>query len=147
MRIGLFGNANDLQCRAVADEAQKLGADNVFIDAQAFSSGYPLSFDGTSTSYRNVCLDDIRGYYLRSIPAAYAPAIEKDDTLLLHHDWFNQYMQSRERATYFLSWLLKLQHDGVTLVNGPHAGTVLQYKPHQLHVLERLGAQIPRTLI
>ncbi len=147
MRIGIFGTANDPQCHAVAREAKALGADNVFIDSSAFEKGLPLRFEGTSAYYRDVCLDDLRGYYLRAIPSAYAPAVKKDDELLLYKDWFEHYMRTRERATYFLSWLLKLEHDGKVLVNPPHAGTVLQYKPYQLHVLERLGATVPRTLI
>ncbi len=147
MRIGIFGSDADPQCHAIAREAKTLGADNVLIDSQAFEKGYPLRFEGTSAYYRDQCLDDVTGYYLRFIPAPYAPAVEKDGEVVLHREWFERYMHSRERATYHLGWLLKLQHDGIPLVNPPHAGTVLQYKPYQLHVLERLGASIPRTLI
>jgi glutathione synthase/RimK-type ligase-like ATP-grasp enzyme len=147
VRIGIFGTAKDPQCHAIAREAKALGADNVFIDSSAFEKGLPLRFEGGSTYYRNVCLDDLCGYYLRAIPSAYAPAVQKDEELVLYKDWFEHYMRTRERATYYLAWLLKLQHDGKVLVNPPHAGTVLQYKPYQLHVLERLGAQVPRTLI
>jgi glutathione synthase/RimK-type ligase-like ATP-grasp enzyme len=43
--------------------------------------------------------------------------------------------------------VLKLAHQGVTLVNGPHAASVMQYKPFQLHALRSLGARVPRTLI
>ena len=32
--------------------------------------------------------------------------------------------QSRERAAFYLSWLLSLQHQGIPLVNPPHAGSV-----------------------
>ncbi len=147
MRIGIFGDDSDPQCHAVAMAASKLGADNVLLRADAFEQGLPISFVDGSTWYRGACIDDLRGFYLRFIPAPYAPYLEKDDALVLYPDWFQRYMHSRERATFFVSWLLQLQHRGATLVNPPHAASVLQYKPFQLHVLRSLGAQIPRTLI
>lgn len=147
MRVGIFGEDQDPQCQAMAKALGDLGVDNVLIRSDAFEAGLPLSFVDGSTYYRGVCLDDLRGFYLRFIPAPYAPYLEKDDALVLYEDWFTRYMQSRERASFFVSWLLRLQHQGALLVNPPHAASVLQYKPFQLDVLRKLGAQIPRTLI
>jgi hypothetical protein len=64
---------------------------------------------------------------------------------VLYEDWFMRYMQERERASFFVSWLLKLQDRGVRLVNPPHAASVLQYKPFQLHALRAVGARVPIT--
>jgi glutathione synthase/RimK-type ligase-like ATP-grasp enzyme len=147
MRIGIFGDDSDPQCHAIARAASELGADNVLLRADAFENGVPISFVDGSAWYRGNCVDDLRGFYLRYIPAPYAPYLEKDDTLVLYADWFQRYMHSRERASFFVSWLLQLQHRGATLVNPPHAASVLQYKPFQLHVLRSLGAQVPRTLV
>lgn len=147
VRIGIFGNHGDLQCQAVAREARALGVDNVLIDSGALEKGHPISFDDDRVLYRGAPLEDLGGYYLRTVPAPYAPYMEKDDALLLYEDWFHRYMQSRERASFFLAWLLKLQDEGAVIVNPPHAASVLQYKPFQLHALRRVGAQVPRTLI
>ncbi len=147
MRIGIFGDDSDPQCHAVAHAASELGADNVLLRADAFEKGLPISFVDGSTWYRGECVDDLRGFYMRFIPAPYAPYLEQDGELVLYADWFQRYMHSRERASFFVSWLLLLQHRGATLVNPPHAASVLQYKPFQLHVLRSLGAQVPRTLI
>ena len=92
-------------------------------------------------------MDDVKGFYVRSVPMPSRPAMKKDDTLVLYEDWFTAFTQTRERAAYFLAWLLQLSHRGATLVNGPHAASVLQHKPFQLHALRASGAQVPRTLI
>jgi glutathione synthase/RimK-type ligase-like ATP-grasp enzyme len=147
LRIGIFGAAEDVQCKAVAREASALGADTLFIEPDALDRGLPLSMLDGRTFYRGEPVDDVRGFYLRSIPAPYVPALERDDELVLYEDWFTTFMHTRERASYFVAWLLQLAHRGVTLVNAPHAASVLQYKPFQLHALRSLGARVPRTLI
>jgi glutathione synthase/RimK-type ligase-like ATP-grasp enzyme len=147
LRIGIFGGAADVQCKAVAREAAALGADTLFIEPDALDRGLPLSMLDGRTFYRGEPVDDVRGFYLRSIPAPYAPSVERDGELVLYEDWFTTFMHTRERASYVVAWLLQLAHRGVTLVNGPHAASVMQYKPFQLHALRSLGAQVPRTLI
>jgi glutathione synthase/RimK-type ligase-like ATP-grasp enzyme len=147
LRIGIFGGAADVQCKAVAREAAALGADTLFIEPDALDRGVPLSMLDGRTFYRGEPVDDVRGFYLRSIPAPYVPSLERDDELVLYEDWFTTFMHTRERASYFVSWLLQLAHRGVTLVNAPHAASVMQYKPFQLHALRSLGARVPRTLI
>lgn len=147
MRIGIFGDGADAQCAAVAREAAALGVDTLYVDSRALDEGRPLSMREGRTFYLGECVDDVRGFYLRGIPAPYVPALKKDDTLVLYEDWFTTFTQTRERAAYFVSWLLQLAHRGATLVNGPHAASVLQYKPYQLHALRSLGAKVPRTLI
>lgn len=147
MRVGIFGANSDPQCQQVAKELSALGADNVLIDSEALEKGLPLSFLDDSVSYRGVNLDDVAAYYVRFIPAPYAPHMEKDESLVLYEDWFTQYMQSRERASMFVAWLIQLQAQGKRLVNPPHAASVLQYKPFQLHALRKVGAKVPRTLI
>lgn len=147
LRIGIFGGAEDVQCKAVAREAAALGADTLFIEPDALDRGLPLSMLDGRTFYRGEPVDDVQGFYLRSVPAPYVAALERDDELVLYEDWFTTFMHTRERASYFVAWLLQLAHRGATLVNGPHAASVMQYKPFQLHALRSLGARVPRTLI
>lgn len=147
MRVGIFGTDDDLQVHAVAKELRALGAEDVLIRADALDEGLPLSELDGRTIYRGNDVEDLAGFYLRSVPAAYAPFMEQDDELVLYEDWFTRYMQERERSTFFIAWLLKLQDRGVRLINAPHAASVLQYKPFQLHALRSVGARVPRTLI
>ncbi len=147
MRIGIFGTDSDPQCHAVAKELRALGAEDVLIRADALDQGLPVSFLDGRTYYRGVDVSDLRAFYLRQVPAPYAPAMERDGQMVLYEDWFTAYMHSRERASFYVAWLLQLQRDGITVVNAPHAASVLQYKPYQLHVLRKMGARIPRTLI
>ncbi|MDC0711471.1 ATP-grasp domain-containing protein [Stigmatella sp. ncwal1] len=147
MRIGIFGEAEDPQCLAVAREAAALGAEALLFDSGALAAGRPLSLLDGRMFYLGEPVDDVKGFYLRSVPSPYVPAMERDDTLVLYEDWFTTFAQTRERAAYVLSWLLQLEHQGATLVNGPHAASMLQYKPFQLHVLRSLGTRVPRTLI
>lgn len=147
MRIGIFGDGNDPQCAAVAHEAAVLGAEAVIIDSEALEHGWPLSMKDDETYYLGQRVDDLRGFYLRFVPAPFVPALEQDGELVLYEDWHHHFMQTRERASYFVAWLLKLAHQGATLVNGPHAASVMQYKHFQLHALRSLGARVPRTLI
>lgn len=147
MRIGIFGEGSDPQCAAVAQEASALGADTLYIDSRAMDEGKPLSMLDGKTFYQGESVDDVKGFYVRSVPAPSVPAMKKDDSLVLYEDWFTAFTQTRERSAYFLAWLLQLSHRGATLVNGPHAASVMQHKPYQLHALRSLGAKVPRTLI
>ena len=147
MRVGIFGTDDDPQVDAVAKELRALGADDVLIRSDALEEGLPLSELDGKFLYRGHDLSDLEGYYLRSVPMPYAPAIERDDEVVLYEHWFISYMQQRERASYFVAWLLALQDRGVRLINPPQAASVLQYKPFQLHALRKAGAAVPRTLI
>lgn len=147
MRIGIFGEGSDPQCEAVAREAAALGADTLYIDSRALDEGKPVSMLDGKTFYLGESVEDVKGFYVRSVPAPYVPAMKKDGSLVLYEDWFTTFTQTRERAGYFLAWLLQLSHRGATLVNGPHAASVMQHKPYQLHALRSLGAKVPRTLI
>ncbi|MCU0700100.1 MAG: ATP-grasp domain-containing protein [Myxococcaceae bacterium] len=147
LRVGLFGTDDDLQLHAVAKEVRALGAEDLLLRADALEAGLPVSELDGRMLYRGVDVTDVEGFYLRGIPAAYAPFMEKDDELVLYEDWFERYMQERERASFYVAWLLELQRRGARLVNGPTAASVLQYKPFQLNVLRSVGARVPRTLI
>lgn len=147
MRVGIFGSDEDPQVHAVARELRALGAEDVLIRDDALDAGLPLSSLDGRIDYRGLDADVLEGFYLRTIPAPYAPYLERDDDLVLYEDWHTRYMQTRERASFYVAWLLTLQARGVRLVNGPHAASVLQYKPFQLDALRRLGARVPRTLI
>jgi glutathione synthase/RimK-type ligase-like ATP-grasp enzyme len=147
LRIGLFGTDEDLQLHAVAKAVRGLGAEDILLRADALEAGLPVSELDGRMLYRGVDVTDVAGFYLRGIPAAYAPFMEKDDELVLYEDWFERYMQERERASFYVAWLLELQRRGARLVNGPTAASVLQYKPFQLNVLRNVGARVPRTLI
>ncbi|MDX2011029.1 MAG: ATP-grasp domain-containing protein [Myxococcaceae bacterium] len=147
LRVGLFGTDDDLQLHAVAKEVRALGAEDLLLRADALEAGLPVSELDGRMIYRGVDVTDVEGFYLRGIPAAYAPFMERDDELVLYEDWFERYMQERERASFYVAWLLELQRRGARLVNGPTAASVLQYKPFQLNVLRSVGARVPRTLI
>lgn len=148
MRVGIFGSDDDLQVHAVARELRALGAEDVLVRNDAADAGLPLSIVDGTVVYRGVDTDDFVGFYLRNVPAAYAPSVEDEDgELVLPFDWYAEYLRSREASAFYVSWLLSLQARGVRVVNAPHAASVLQYKPFQLDALRRLGARVPRTLI
>lgn len=147
MRAGIFGPEDDLQVREVARQLGALGAEVVQISSDALDQGLPLTELDGRTLYQGDDLEDLQGFYLRSVPAAQAPAVKEDGELRLHADWYVRYMQQRERSAFFLAWLLKLQQQRVRLINPPHAASVMQFKAFQLHVLRSLGARVPRTLI
>ncbi len=147
MRIGIFGSGDDLQCQALSERLRERGATPVLIEHGALHQGVGCAFEGTGSFYGDERIDDIGAFFLRYIPAAYAPYVEKDDELVLYDDWFNAYMHERERASFYVSWLLNLLESGARIVNPPQAASVLQYKPFQLHAMQRLGIPVPRTLI
>lgn len=147
MRVGIFGTDDDPQVQAVARAVRSLGAEDVLLRADALDAGLPISEEDGRMVYRGVDVTDLDGVYLRSVPAPYAPYLERDDTLVLYDDWFTHYMHSRERASFYVAWLLGLADRGVRLINPPHAASVLQYKPFQLHALRAVGATVPKTLL
>jgi glutathione synthase/RimK-type ligase-like ATP-grasp enzyme len=147
MKIGIFGSAEDLHSQALIAAVKAAGSEPMLIDYAALEYGWPISADGDRLLYRGQRADDLAGAILRFIPAPAAPALERAGRLELYEDWYAAFMQSRERAALYMSWLLQLEDRGVPVVNPPHAGSVHQYKPFQLDVLRRAGAQVPRTLI
>lgn len=147
MRVGIFGSPDDLQCQTISRALAERGADAVLIRDDALDHGQPLSIVDGRYVYEGRDLTDLTSFYLRSIPAPYAPRMERDGEIVLWDDWFERYMHQRERASFYVAWLLALQQRGCRLVNPPQAASVLQYKPFQLHVLRSLGAQVPLTLI
>ncbi|MFN7134962.1 MAG: hypothetical protein ACK4N5_22995, partial [Myxococcales bacterium] len=84
MRIGIFGSATDLQCEAMARSLTEQGCEPVLIEHSALHAGVGCAFDGTRSYYGQTRVDDIPAFYLRFIPAAYAPYLEKDDELVLY---------------------------------------------------------------
>ncbi len=148
-KVGIFGNDDELQVQTVGDALRELGAEVLVISPDALAQRRALSERDGRFFYEGVDTSELTGFYLRGIPAPYAPALENDETgeLELYEDWFIHYMHERERASFYVAWLLSLQARGVRLVNGPQAASVLQYKPFQLHALRESGAQVPKTLI
>lgn len=147
MRVGIFGTDDDLQVQSVARELRALGAEDILLRADALDHELPISERDGRMVYRGVDVTDLDGCYLRFIPAPYAPEVERDGQWVLADHWFTAYMQQRERASFYVAWLLALQDRGCRLVNPPHAASVLQYKPFQLHALRRAGAAVPKTLL
>lgn len=147
MRVGIFGTDDDPQVEAVRRELHALGAEVVLIHSDALEDEQPISERDGRFTYRGDDLTDLEGFYVRSIPLPFAQAAVRDDAVVLHEDWFIRFMQQRERASFFVAWLLSLQDRGARLINPPHAASVLQYKPFQLHALRKVGARVPKTLI
>lgn len=147
MRIGVMGSASDIQCQAVAREVTGLGATPVFVEADALELGWAMTMTDRGVFYRGDDLSDIRAWYMRSVDMPNVPTFRDPEGVKLYDDWYVLYMQGRERLYFFLSWLLQMHDDGALIANPPHAGSVLQLKPFQLHALRKLGAQTPRTLI
>src|SRR5579872_4678424 len=115
MRVGIFGATDDAQSLVMSATLERLGCETLLVESNALDRGLPVAFDDGRTFYRGECVDDVLGFYLRSVPAPYVPAFAKDAQLLLYADWFTQYMQTRERASFFVSWLLHLQRKGAAL--------------------------------
>lgn len=147
MRIGLLGDPKELQINAVRRELHVLGRETVDLDSSTLDRGAPLSFlDGVPFLGRQ-SLADVRAVYVKGVPSPMPPVMEKDGAWHLFDGWFDAFMQKRERSSVFISWLLEWQQAGVKLVNPPHAGSMLQFKPFQLAALRAAGARVPRTLI
>src|SRR5688572_2569422 len=147
MKIGIFGSAEDVHSQALVAAVKATGSEPLLIEYDALERGWPISEDGDRLLYRGQRADDLAAAILRFIPAPAAPALERDGRLELYEDWYTAFMQSRERAAVYVSWLLQLEDRGRPVVNPVHAGSLHQYKPFQLDVLRRAGAQVPRTLI
>ena len=147
MRLGIFGSSDDPQVRAVGHYARERGAEVVVIASDGLARGQPLSFRDAEVTYQGESISDLRAFYVRAIPLPSAPALEKEGEWRLHDDWFAHYMQSRERSSIYLAWLLECEREGARIVNAPQAGSVLQLKPLQLYFLRKLGAATPATVI
>jgi glutathione synthase/RimK-type ligase-like ATP-grasp enzyme len=145
--VGIFGLAQDPQVRAVSRELKRRGATPLLLPADALNGQQPVSNQDGEVCFAGASLSECKSVYVRSVPSPHAPVIRGDKALTLHAEWFPRFMQARERTGFVVALLLSLEHAGVRLVNPPQAGAALQFKPFQLDVLRRLGAQLPRTLI
>lgn len=147
MRLALFGASNDPLTQALVTEIQAAGAEPLVIEYDALERGQAMTCDEDRLLYMGARVDEVDGALLRFIPAPSVPTVNKDGVLHLYEDWYVVFMQAREKAALYMSWLLQLELRGIPLVNPPQAGSVHQFKPFQLDVLRKLGAQVPRTLV
>src|SRR5262245_59824274 len=139
MKIGIFGSTEDLHSQALVAAVKASGSEPLLIEYDALDKGWPISEHPDRLLYRGQRADDLDAAILRFIPAPAAPALERNGRLELYADWYAEFMQSRERAAVYVSWLLELEDRGIPVVNPPHAGSLHQYKPFQLDVLRRAG--------
>lgn len=147
MDVAIFGFPRDPQVQAVGAELRRLGAHFHVLAPDALRTQQPVSSLEGVVSFAGVELTACQAVYVRKIPSPHAPVIQQDGEWVLHADWFARFMQAREHSGFLVALLLSLEHAGVQVVNPPQAGAALQFKPFQLDVLRRLGAQLPRTLI
>lgn len=147
MRVAIFGSSEDPLTQALISEVRLAQATPVVVEFDALERGTAMRCDGPEWWFREQRVDDVDAAILRFIPAPSVPTLERDGKLHLYEDWYVAFMQARERAALYMSWLLQLEQRGVPLVNPPHAGSVHQFKPFQLEILRQIGAQVPRTLI
>ncbi len=147
MRIALFGATEDPITQALAHEVAAAGDEPLIVEFDALERGVPVGCADDKLLYNGARLDEVDGAILRYIPAPSVPMMQRGKKLRLYEDWYASFMQSREKAAFYMSWLLQLEHAGIPLVNPPHAGSVHQFKPFQLDVLRRAGARVPKTLV
>jgi len=147
VRIAIFGAEEDPITRALVREVAACGDQALIVEFDALERGLPVGTADDKLLYRGERLDQVDGAILRFIPAPSVPVLEEAGELRLYEDWYAAFMQAREKAAFYMSWLLQLELAGVPLVNPPQAGSVHQFKPFQLDVLRRAGARVPRTLI
>jgi hypothetical protein len=92
MSIGIFGDENDAQTRAMATELSALGVDDVLIEAGALDAGYPVSCEDGRVVSRGHDIVDVNSSCVRSVPAASGPAMSSDGNWVLFDDWFVHHM-------------------------------------------------------
>src|SRR5688572_24984362 len=124
MKIGIFGSGEDLHSQALMAAVKATGSEPLLIEYDALERGWPITMDGDRLLYRGQRADDLDAAILRFVPAPSAPALQRNGRLELYEDWYAAFMQSRERAAVYLSWLLQLEDRGVPVINPPHAGSL-----------------------
>lgn len=147
MRIAVFGGQNEAITEAQLAAIRSFGDEAILLDYAALEHRVPVSTLDGAVTYAGQPVGPLDGAILRFIPQPSVPFLKKDDRLELYDDWHVAYMNACEKASFYMGWLLDLQHAGVPLVNPPHAASVQQFKSFQLQALRRLGAKVPHTLI
>lgn len=145
--IGIFGNARDAHCEAIAREVGAQGHRVVNVDAGAFSRGVPQALDDDGLWYGGLDLLKVDAWCLRYVLLPIPRSYQREDEHRLFKEWWVDFMHEREAFGYQLSLLLTLERMGIPIVNPAEHGSVIQLKPLQLHHARDCGLRTPRTLI
>lgn len=144
MRIGILGNAADLQVQAVAEALNNLGVTPVILSPGAIESGRGFALLDGEFFLDDDALGDVRAWWVRSLPSPFVTG--KELAGVTPEQAFERQTQTRERVQIAMSWLLELDDLGVAIVNPPRSGINFIAKPYQLSLMRRAGVPVPRTL-
>ena len=147
MKIGIFGDPNDHQCKALAGALYQRGIQPIVVDCSSIHQGDDFSYHDGEFFAQGESLKEIKAWFLRYIISPLPPAFRADEEYLLFKDWFTEYMHRQERYTFQLSMLLSWGARGIPVMNPPEHGGVLQIKTFQLEMARQVGLNIPRTLV
>lgn len=147
MQIGILGSADDAQCGAVRRALEERGAEVLLLESQALNRGSDATLDHGRFWLGGEAVDRVGAWYLRYVMSPLPPSFERDEQHYLFADWFQSYMERRERLGFVLSWLQAEALRGVPVVNALEHGGVMTLKPFQLWRAGQLGLRTPETLI
>lgn len=146
MRIGLLGSPSDPHILSIGRAIAELGAEPVVIDTTTFDEARSYAIAETTLSYQGDTLEDVEVFFLRNILAPVPYVYAEDGHYRLYEDWYQGYMENREKHAFLLGWLMGLVAQGKRVINPPHLG-VDTVKPYQLLRLKQAGLPTPRTLV
>ncbi|MEW5743698.1 MAG: hypothetical protein AB1938_32600 [Myxococcota bacterium] len=146
MPVGLFGPEGDAQVRALADAVTALGAEPRVLGDDDWAAGLPFSSLDGQLRHRGHTFDGLTSLYVRQVSTPFVAALEPA-RFASYEDWFVHSMQTRERSSFTLAWLLAEEARGVRMINPPTAMSALLYPTAQEAALRRQGALVARALV
>lgn len=147
MKIGIFGDPNDHQCKALAGVLYQRGVQPIVIDSGAIHQGGDFSYHDGDFFAQGQALQDVKAWFLRYVISPMPPAFRVNEEYILFKDWFTDYMHRQERYAFQLAMLLSWGARGIPVMNPPEHGGVLQIKPFQLDMARLVGLKTPQTLV
>lgn len=147
MKIGIFGDHNDSQCKALSGALHNRGVQSIIVDCSAIHQGSDFSYSSGGFFAQGQSLNDVKGWFLRYIISPLPPVFKSSEEYVLFKDWFNEYMHRQERYAFQLAMLLSWEASGIPVINPPEHGSVLQIKTFQLEMARQAGLNIPQSLV
>lgn len=150
MKIGIVGAEEEVHSNHMKNLILEKGIDVCLIDTLKYPDEATLSLFEETTFYNEICIDDMKSFYVRSVFYSHPPYDLEEaykNKLIDWDGWYTDYVSERERQSQLASWLRSLSLKGRTIVNPIESFDLHYLKPYQLSLLRNNGIPVPKTLV
>lgn len=145
-RVGIVAHSADETAQGISNAVRQRGGAPIIWDTTYFPESSLASLDNTALSVGDVVLDDLRCFYVKSLPLTVPIYKLPELRSRAANGWPAKWVATRERFSFLASALGCLDDGTRTFVNSMHRIDIHSLKPQQMCWLARAGVRVPETL-